>query len=176
MVVAVLGSIVRKRRSGNRGRTVEPASASGRRSRHTLQGLGRSALDELHVEAQEQHPVAALDQVLDTTVSGGHASITGAQVQVALSMRTARGELCRQFRLTAGDGASDAVACRDGSQWRVLVQSAVNPNQNDSFQTAGAGREDPIDAAIEGLGGVVVLDVAEERALIGADWRVHSAR
>jgi len=119
---------------------------------------------------------AALDRVLDTAASGGRASITGAQVQVALSMRTANGRVCRQFRLTSGDRASDAVACRDGGQWRVVVQSAAETGGSDAYQTAGAGKESPIDAAIEKLGGVVVLDPAEERALISADWRVHRAR
>lgn len=118
---------------------------------------------------------AALDHILDTAASGSHASVTGARVDVALSMRTGDGILCRQFRMTSGDRASDAVACRDGDQWRVLVQSVAGANPSDDYQTAGAGQVGAIDAAIEGLRGVVVLDAAEERALIGVGWRAQPA-
>ncbi len=110
---------------------------------------------------------AELADLLDHTPSGGVRTANGSRVEIALSFQTDAGALCREFRATSGAVAADAVACRGGDGWRMLVQAAVN--EGDGYRTASAA--DPIAAAIEGMGSVSVLTAEEERALISVGWR-----
>lgn len=114
-----------------------------------------------------------IERILDETPSGASAPLMGGTVQVALSLQTADGGLCRQFRVTKGGHAADAVACREGDQWRAIVQTAVREAEASDYRTAGAGSLSPIEAALEERGGAMVLQEAEERALIEARWRVQ---
>lgn len=103
---------------------------------------------------------------LEHTPSGDAIAVNGGQMQVALTFRSEGGDICRQYRTTSPQQEVDAIACRDGSAWRVAVQAAVVENQN--FRTAAAS--DPIAAAVERMGGASVLDSDEEMALIDARW------
>jgi|CXWL01.1.fsa_nt_gi hypothetical protein len=111
---------------------------------------------------------AEATRVLDRVGSGELAPVAGGQMQVALSFRTESGEVCRQFRTNASV-QTDAVACRVGDGWNMIVQAAVRDTDGAGYRTASA--DDAISAAVNALGGVSALDDAEERALIDANWR-----
>jgi len=112
---------------------------------------------------------AEIERVLENTPSGQSAPIMGGEVHMALSVQTETGVFCRQFRAVSGLHAADGLACRDGGQWRLVVQSAA-AREAAAYNTAAA-EVSPMDAAINELGGATVLDESEERALIAADWR-----
>ena len=107
-------------------------------------------------------------RVLDRVASSEVAQVAGGQMQVALSFRTESGEVCRQFRTTAGV-QTDAVACRVGDGWNMIVQAVVHDADGAGYRTASA--DDAISAAVNAMGGVGVLDETEERAMINANWR-----
>ncbi len=112
---------------------------------------------------------AEITQILDTLPSGQSAAILGGEVQMALSVQTEGGALCRQFRAVSGADAVDALACNEGGVWRLQVQAAAIDGAN-SYRTAGAGAS-PVDAAMSAVGRASVLSESEERVLISARWR-----
>ena len=132
---------------------------------------GRVSSDQVSVAGLDPHMRLSpeIERILDTAPSGQSAPVLGGEVQVALSVQTESGALCRQFRATSGSDAVDAVACQEGGQWRLVVQTAA-ADEAASYNTASAAVS-PVDAAIAALGGAVVLHESEERALIAAGWR-----
>lgn len=129
---------------------------------------GRQPTDDLSARMRIGPQLAA---ILDTTPAGGEAPVMGGQAQVALSLQTAGGRYCRQFRLTEGDAASDAVACRDDGRWRMIVEALVPRDANGAYHTAAADEGSAVDVAITGLGSSIVLDEREEREAIANHWR-----
>ena len=115
---------------------------------------------------------ASLADALDRNLSGETAPILGGEAQMALSLRAEDGALCRQFRLTSGPHISDALACREEGAWRMLVQVAA-AQAAAGYSTAGEGAGSALDAAIESLGVVTVLDESEEREAIASAWRTN---
>ncbi len=108
-------------------------------------------------------------RVLDTAPSGQPSHVLGGEVEVALSLRTDAGELCRQYRTTVGANAVDALACRRDGEWGMLVQAVATHADESVYVTAGS--VSPIDAVISQLGAATALDAREEQALIDANWR-----
>ncbi len=115
---------------------------------------------------------AAIENILDTASSGGSAPIMGGEVQMALTFQTESGGVCRQFRTTSGARAADALACRDGGEWRLVVQAEAPSSSEEVYRTAGA-EPSPIEAAVNAMGGAIVLNESEERALMSANWRAR---
>lgn len=113
---------------------------------------------------------AEVAQALDSTPSGETVPVLGGEVRVAMSFQTEAGKVCRQYRTTSGHDAADAVACRDEDGWRMIVQASATDVDGDAFVPAGSNS--PLDAAISALGPAVALDSREERALMGANWRI----
>jgi hypothetical protein len=136
----------------------------GRFSAPNFVSLERAAGQQMYVSAE-------LARVLDVTPSGATAPVMGGEVQMALSVQTESGVVCREFRTVAGARSVDAVACNEGGGWRMIVQAAV-PRESGRYTTAGADAS-PTEAAINALGGAIVLDAREEEALIRAGWRTH---
>jgi hypothetical protein len=112
---------------------------------------------------------ADIERALDTLPSGQSAVIMGGEVQMALSVLTDSGAVCRQFRTVSGADAADALACRVDGDWRLAVQATAPVEAAEFSVAAPAGS--PIDAAISVMGGAAVLDANEERALMAARWR-----
>lgn len=112
---------------------------------------------------------AEIQQALDALPSGQSAAIMGGEVQMALSVLTESGALCRQFRTVSGADAADALACQVDGDWRLAVQAAAPAEAAEFSVAASAGS--PIDASISAMGGAAVLDASEERALMAAHWR-----
>lgn len=131
--------------------------------------LGRAVAPGTSPVAGDQMRVSAeVSRILDTLPSGQSAPIMGGSVDVAMSVQTDSGDVCRQYRTRFGDDAADAVACQDNGGWRMLVQTAAAESDG-GFTPAGA--TSPIDAALSGLGPATALDQAQEQAMIAARWR-----
>lgn len=133
-------------------------------------GGAREVLAVSHGEAPFMAVNAELARILDRTPSGSAAPVIGGEVQMALTMQTAAGLICREFRATSGAKATDAVACRENGRWRMVVQAAA-PQEDAGYRTAGAGAS-PLEAAVNALGGAAVLDEHEEAALLRSRWRI----
>lgn len=128
---------------------------------------GRMAAPEGFV-ASDMRLGSQIARVLDRAPSGDVTPVARGEMRVALSFRTESGDFCRQFRSENGQGASDAIACRDGGgAWRLIAQAATQAATG--YQTASGGA-DPIAATAESLGAMVLSD-SEERALIAGHWR-----
>jgi hypothetical protein len=111
----------------------------------------------------EQHA-----QLLDSQVSGRVASTDEGAFEVVLSLQSDGGEVCRQFRLTRDMQSTDVLACRgDGESWRMVA--AASARQVEGYVPASG--DSLLDAAIQDLGAVRALDLAEESDLIDRDWR-----
>ncbi len=114
---------------------------------------------------------AALARALDQAASGQVVTVMGGEAELALSLRTDDGILCRQFKLTSTHGASDALACREDGDWRLRAQVALDAADTSDFRAASVAAPSAIDVVVEGMGAVTVLDEAEEAAAIEAGWR-----
>ncbi len=107
-------------------------------------------------------------RVLNEAPSGVVSPIRGGKMQIALSLRADNGALCRQYRTTISGEAVDALACKQGDAWRLAVQAAAM--ESDGYRTAAAN--DPVAAAIDGLGGASVLSASEETQFIDNGWSI----
>lgn len=107
-------------------------------------------------------------RLLDTQLSGRSMETAGGAFEIVLSLRSEAGELCRQFRLTREARSTDVLACRSGEeQWRMVAAATAAR----SADYVPAGRNSPLDAAIEALGPADALDALQEAAYISRSWR-----
>lgn len=114
------------------------------------------------------HEVAGL---LDALPSGQSAVLGDGRMEMILSLRTERGDVCRQYRLDAVAGAADVLACRRENGWQAVALVAAPPRNTASYVVAGGTA--PIDAAITQLGGAWALNEQEEQSLIRRGWRTR---
>ena len=114
-----------------------------------------------------------LSSILDQTPSGQRAPVMGGDVEVALTLQTADGRYCRQYRVDSDNAEADAVACRDNGRWRMIVQALVAPETGAGYHTAGAGQGSAVDVAVDALGSSIVLDEREEREAMARRWRAQ---
>ncbi len=112
-----------------------------------------------------------LAAALETLPSGDTRAIAGGSVTLAQSIETASG-YCRQFQLSDRNGASDALACREGGQWTIALLAPAHSEAGAGFSTAGA-QETALDATLEALGSPAFVDPAEEAELIDRGWRAQ---
>lgn len=113
----------------------------------------------------------ALSDVLDVLPSGQSTSIGDNQIEIALSLRSEAGDVCRQYRATSDNEAVDSLACRRDGAWRVVAQAADAPDSSEMYRTAGSATV--IDAAIAQLGAVEALDASQEAAFVQGGWRAR---
>lgn len=110
-----------------------------------------------------------LHTALETAPSGATLATPDGEVTLAMTMRTASGDFCRQFRLSDAREAADAIACRNGATWRVIVAAAV-PRIDDRGYHLAAGGQATLDAALNAMGEVTLLDEADEHAALRDRW------
>lgn len=110
-----------------------------------------------------------LAAALELGRSGEAREIPGGRMTLALTVQTESGVYCRQFRLTTTQEATDALACRDGTGWNIVVAAAA-PHVNNAYHLAEGGGG-VLDAALGALGGGSVLDEAQEEALLRSHWQ-----
>lgn len=101
--------------------------------------------------------------LLDTLPSGASARADGAMFEAILSVRSDDGAFCRQFRLTSAESASDVLACRAQNGGWHMAAAAPAATVGEYIPARGAT---VIDAAIQALGRVEVLDVEQEAVLL----------
>ena len=112
------------------------------------------------------HLSADMAAALEHAPSGEAISVSGGEMQIALTFRGNGDNVCRQYRTTSPQQDVDAIACRDGGAWRVAVQAIAADSAN--YRTAAAN--DPIAAAVVRMGGASVLNADEEQTLISNRW------
>ncbi|ANP45709.1 anti-sigma factor family protein [Candidatus Viadribacter manganicus] len=123
--------------------------------------LNRAVVEPYGVSVGEGH-------LLDQLASGESAQINGARFEPILSVRTASGDFCRQFRLDGSEQRTDVLACKGASgSWRMI---AATPAPSADLYVAASGGG-VIDAAIARLGAVEALDGPSERQAINDGWR-----
>lgn len=111
---------------------------------------------------------AVESHLLDTLPSGQAVETDSTMFEVALSLRSDSGALCRQYQLSNARTAVDVLACAEGGgEWRM---AAAAPHVQTS-QYVPAGASSAIDAAIAALGPSEALDIDQERDLIERGWR-----
>ncbi len=104
------------------------------------------------------HLARALDR---QTGAGAHG------LRMVVSFKTADGRFCRQF--AAEDGA-EGVACRRDGRWGITVLQQAAP-AGPGYQMAAGGDAPAVEAAIDALGDITVLDADAERAAMRQGWR-----
>lgn len=113
-----------------------------------------------------------LHRALERTPSGETVRIGGGvAVKPQLTFATADDAFCRQYQMTSGSGAMEAIACRNDEGWRVRVASfeRSNPAAGD-YQPAGSGRSPALEAFIDANIAGAPLAAADEAALLGREW------
>lgn len=106
-------------------------------------------------------------RLLDTTVSGEPVNTNAGVFEVVLSVQSEAGDVCRQYRVSNGAESVDALACRSEAGWRTVAASAGTVTTG-YVPASGAS---PVDAAVDALGSVSVIDLDQERELIARQWR-----
>lgn len=103
-----------------------------------------------------------LSRVLSDSPSGQEQDLPFGRVRVISTFRMANGALCREFKLQASSGTSDAVACRDGG-WKITFAVAEATAPGAYVPSGGA---DLIESYLQNAGaGEPLLDAAEIEAL-----------
>lgn len=116
----------------------------------------RTAADPLAV-------AGGLGAALDAQASGS--TVDGARI--VMTMKTADGRVCREFKRADGPNTQHGVACRANAGWTLvaLTETATTP---DGYATAGG--DAAIDSVLDHMG-AVALDANEEAALRQRGWR-----
>ncbi|MBU6371668.1 MAG: hypothetical protein KJS97_02985 [Alphaproteobacteria bacterium] len=104
----------------------------------------------------------ALGAALDSRPSG--AVVDGARI--VMTLKTADGQVCREFKRDAGAVAQHALACRGASGWTLAALSQTP--KAEGYATASG--DDAIDATLDRMG-AVALEADEEAALLKSGWR-----
>lgn len=103
-----------------------------------------------------------IDRALSESPSGQEHNLPFGRMRMISTFRTASGALCREFRLHAAAGTSDAVACHDKG-WKVTFAIASGVNDNAYVPSGGA---DPMETYLQNAGaGAPLMDGAELEAL-----------
>lgn len=104
----------------------------------------------------------------------GKPSVEGDRsVQIILTFQTDDGRYCRAFSARDASAAAQGVACRNGEQWEVV---AWDGTADSTEGIPAGGSSELIDDAMDRLGGIAQLEVAEERELIEQRWRAAPHR
>jgi hypothetical protein len=91
---------------------------------------------------------------------------TGQPVKILMSFRVPDGHFCRQFT-----GAGDGVACREGSNWRILALAQSRQSVSGGYVTASGEGSPGVEATIDSLGSITPLDRSAESSAIQSKWR-----
>lgn len=122
---------------------------------------------ELSPSLQAVGPITRLadpevDRVLSESRSGQEQDLSFGRMRVISTFRTANGSLCREFKLQAPSGSSDAVACRNGG-WTITFALASAGTSSGYVPSGGA---DLMATYLQETGaGEPLLDEAEAQAL-----------
>lgn len=113
-------------------------------------------------------PQDALSLALDTTPSASAVKLAdGRRFEATLTLRAADGRWCREYRVDQ----SRALACREGTGWKVEAQSkSGGPSQGDGIVLAGGANDAGLEEAYARLGAGDPLGREAEAALIQNEW------
>lgn len=103
-----------------------------------------------------------VSSVLSGSRSGQEQDLPFGRMRVISTFRMANGSLCREFKLQAPSGTSDAVACRNGG-WTLTFAVASAPTNGAYVPSGGEGL---VENYLQATGaGEPLLDAAEIKAL-----------
>jgi len=137
--------------------------------------IGQSLIDGSSNTAEEALLVATqgglrvnpeVQEVLSKSPSGRAVSVAGlGKVDVAITFAANDGRLCRQFALEGSTRTDDAVACRDGGEWK-LEALGLRPEASGEMRTAGGDVSPAVVSTVDGMiAGEPLLGAAEASAL-----------
>lgn len=135
---------------------------------HSLLYNSESAPDDALLIAADEglRMNPGVQTVLSQSPSGRAVKVGGlGDVDVAITFAANDGRLCRQFALKAASRTDDAVACRDGKEWRLEVLGH-RPESIGEMRTAGGDAAPAVVSAVDELiSGESLVGEAEARAL-----------
>jgi hypothetical protein len=108
---------------------------------------------------------ATVRQVLETRASGD----VHDGARVIFSFTSDNATPCRQFATETASFSGEGVACRDGSNWRLVAWVEADKAAPGDFHTAAG--VDALDAVVERLDRSGPLPDDVERALLERGWR-----
>lgn len=128
--------------------------------------VGRSLPDGASVATEGGALVArgTLADVLDRQLASSQSS--DASTRIGLTFASTDGRLCRTFDSPALSG----LACRDQTQWRMVLTTEGSPPGRGDYRQAGSGPIVVLEAAQARMAGDPLDAVAERRARDGG-WR-----
>ena len=107
-------------------------------------------------------PSAALSDALSTRGSGSDTVLTGGtRVRPTLTFRDHQARLCRQFEVSTDKAATEALACRDGDQWNVMV-TARTETRSAGFETASGPGDSPVARTVDQMIAAEAMDATQE--------------
>ena len=109
----------------------------------------------------------SLQAALEQAHSGAPLGDETGAASIVLTVSARDGKYCRLYRVRAGAGITEGVACREARGWRVVAFDATVASDA-LFHTAGASPL--IDGVLDNLGGAT-LGEAAEHALLERGWR-----
>lgn len=128
-----------------------------------------SAPDAL-VVASAQGPMLGREaqSFLATAQSGEPKALASiGTASVTISFKTVDGALCRQFAIASSTGATDGVACREGSEWK-LQALAARAGETGEMRTASGDAAPAVLATVDELIDGAPLDANAEKDALKA--------
>lgn len=111
-------------------------------------------------------PSAALSAGLSTQASGTSLALAGgANLRPTLTFRDRESRLCRQFEVATDKAATEALACREGDRWNVMVTARAEV-RSEGFETAAGPGDSAVARTVDQMIAEDALDAPQEaRAL-----------
>ena len=118
-------------------------------------------------------PIASQDGQLVARVDLAHALTTqlasaqdGRDVRILISFEAKDGRYCRGYE----QGATAGIACREGSDWRIIRTQAGLPSKSQSSYAQAGSQVSEIMASAQEMAEGNALDAAAERAAVKGGW------
>ena len=111
-----------------------------------------------------------LHRLLETSPTGQASTIGSVTAAPRLTFATDDGTFCRQVEVSAEDGLSAAIACREGQTWRAQVVAYGLPKPAGDFQTASASRAPALEAFLDEHLSGTPMNAEEESQLLRSGW------
>lgn len=107
---------------------------------------------------------SALSEGLSEARSGAARPLEGQVMKIALSVRTAAGNYCREAVIEGTGVRQHLLACRDKGEWRIEGLARTTAAEGGEYALA-SGSSDPMDSLLRDLGGEVLDEQSEVRAI-----------
>ena len=110
----------------------------------------------------------AMSDVLRSALDHNRSGESRGGMRVVLSFLRSDGVPCRQFEVQGDGVASEGVACRESTQWRMAVWRERAATAG-GYRTAGS-EDSPVEQVVDTLDASGPLPPADEASLIAKGW------